>query len=206
MKSYKQFCGVAKALDRVGDRWTLLIARELLLGPRRYTDLLRALTGLTTNLLAARLRTLSDDGIVARCTLPPPGGAAWRLTPLGERLEPVVLALGSFGAHWLDRPAAGDRFDARWALLSLRHRYRPGPPGRVEVWVADRPFALVFGPDGLRSTDGPLPGADAVLRLDAATFPAVFVHLELPQAGLTGDADVVRSLLAHLDPVAAAPP
>ena len=119
-KSYKQFCGVAKALDVVGERWTLLIVRDLLLGPLRYSDFQRTLVGITPNLLAKRLRDLSEAGVVTK-------GAqerAYELTELGRELEPVVLGLGAFGARFMTEPDKDDRIDPRAAALSLKRRYR----------------------------------------------------------------------------------
>lgn len=119
-KSYKQFCGVAKALDVVGERWTLLIVRDLLLGPLRYSDFQRNLVGITPNLLSKRLRDLSDVGVVTKGT---PPERFYELTELGRRLEPVVLGLGAFGAQFMTAPDKDDRVDPRAAALSLKRRY-----------------------------------------------------------------------------------
>src|ERR1041384_6890848 len=100
MRSYGQYCSVARALDVIGDRWTLLIVRELLIrGPSRYTDLQYGLPGVATNLLAARLRELEVEGIVTKELAPPPVATTlFRLTPRGEALESVLVALGKWGA------------------------------------------------------------------------------------------------------------
>ena len=117
-RTYGQFCAVARALDAVGERWTLLLVRELLLGPRRFTDLLAALPGLGTSLLAERLRNLESLGVVHREALPPPAGATvYRLTGSGYRLGPVVRALADWGAGLLDEPAPGEAFRADWVAL-----------------------------------------------------------------------------------------
>src|SRR5918996_4677686 len=101
-RRYDQYCALARALDVVGERWTLLLVRELLLGPRRYTDLLGGLPGIGTNLLADRLRYLEQVGLVRRRVLPPPAGSTvYELTELGRELEPTVFALGRWGAHFL---------------------------------------------------------------------------------------------------------
>src|SRR5919202_4903626 len=100
--SYRQYCAVARGLDLVGERWTLLIVRDLLTGPKRYTDLLAGLPGIGTNLLATRLRELEQHGLVARRVLPPPAGSTvYELTDVGQTLEPVVLALGRWGRRLL---------------------------------------------------------------------------------------------------------
>ncbi len=99
-RSYDQHCTVAHALDVVGERWTLLLVRELLTGPKRFKDLLWGLPGIGTNLLAARLKALEEHGVVRRGTLPPPAGSGiYELTGLGRSLEPVVVALSRWGSR-----------------------------------------------------------------------------------------------------------
>lgn len=120
-RTYGDVCGVARALDIVGERWTLMIVRELLLGPKRFTDLRTGLPSLGPDVLSQRLRDLTADGLVVKRRLPPPAAAqVYELTELGTLLEPVVMALGDFGAVL---PIAADSpqqmsFDAH--LLSLR--------------------------------------------------------------------------------------
>src|SRR3954452_20420759 len=110
-RSYNQFCGLAKALDIVGERWTLLVVRNLLLGPRRYSDLLRELPGITTNLLAKRLKELEAMGILERTTLASPAQTeAYALSPLGEALEPAVMELARWGGAFMGVPEPEDRF------------------------------------------------------------------------------------------------
>jgi DNA-binding HxlR family transcriptional regulator len=124
-RSYGQFCGVAKALDVVGERWTLLLVRNLLVGGQRYKDLLETLPGITTNLLAERLRALAEAGLIAQRQLPPPAASVlYELTPLGRELEPVVLALGNFGARYLTAKRRGEHTHPRWMMVSLKRRYR----------------------------------------------------------------------------------
>ena len=123
MRSYKQNCAVAHALDLVGERWTLLIVRELLIGPRRYGELLDNLDGIGTNLLASRLRTLQSDGLIEK------EGQGYQLTALGRGLESVIWALVRFGltlgveddSDRLTRPA--------WDVVALRALYRAGDDG-----------------------------------------------------------------------------
>ena len=100
MRTYGDRCGIARALDIVGERWALLVVRELLLGPKRFTDLRAGLPNVGPDVLAQRLRDLEDAGIVQRRTLPPPAGArVYELTDRGLDLEPVVLALGRWGSR-----------------------------------------------------------------------------------------------------------
>src|SRR5689334_519503 len=101
-RSYHQFCGLASALDVVGERWTLLIVRNLLLGPLRYSELLHGLPGITTNLLAKRLREMESHGLIERARSSATDSAsAYRLTELGAALEPALHALGSWGWNWM---------------------------------------------------------------------------------------------------------
>src|SRR3954471_12257937 len=102
-RSYNQFCGLARALDIVGERWTMLVVRNLLLGPQRYSELMRGLPGITTNLLAKRLREMEDLGLIERV----PDAEAYRLTPRGAALEPAVHALGRWGWGGMQAPARG---------------------------------------------------------------------------------------------------
>src|SRR5713226_4094557 len=124
MRTYGQYCSIARALDVVGDRWTLLIVRELLLqGPCRFTDLKNGLPGIAANLLSARLKELEDAGLISREDAPPPVATVlYTLTENGLTLEPVLKALGLWGLRYMavERPA--DTFQARWlayATVSL---------------------------------------------------------------------------------------
>src|SRR2546421_12888545 len=116
MRSYGQYCSVAKALDVIGDRWNLLIVRELMLrGSCRYTDLQAGLPGIATNLLAERLRALEHAGIVYREDAPPPVATTlFRLTDRGEELRPVMRALGRWGAQLMPGSAGDDEFRSHW--------------------------------------------------------------------------------------------
>ena len=130
MKSYGQWCALAKALDVVGERWTLLIVRELLDGPRRYTDLRDGIPGIATDVLAARLRDLEHAGIVCRRTLPPPAASrVYELTERGLALEPVIGALARWGVQLLGDPQPDEEFHPRWLALGLRSIV---PPSRME--------------------------------------------------------------------------
>src|SRR5919108_5579459 len=121
-RSYGQFCALAGSLDLLGERWSLLIVRELLLGPRRYKDLLANLPGIGTGLLAARLKHLERSGIVQRATLPPPAGTpVYELTEAGRELEPVLLGFNRWGLKWaMDEVSTGDAFRPAWSVLAMR--------------------------------------------------------------------------------------
>jgi DNA-binding HxlR family transcriptional regulator/putative sterol carrier protein len=122
VKRYGQYCPVAHALDYVGDRWELLIVRELMLGQRRYTDLAEALPGIGSNILSSRLRDLESAGIVRKTKLPPPWAVTvYELTEHGRALEPVLRALAQWGARTLGAPDPGDC----WSMYAVHVRFRP---------------------------------------------------------------------------------
>ena len=148
MRTYQQYCAVAKALDVVGDRWTLLIARELLLrGPSRYTDLQHGLPGIATNLLAERLRELEEAGVVRRHDAAPPVATAlYELTPRGRDLMPVLDALGRWGAELMTRPVEGEAFRSHWLAFPVAHlltdREPDGPGFAIEIRTGDQPMTI----------------------------------------------------------------
>ncbi len=122
MKRYGQYCPVAHALDQVGDRWELLIVRELMLGQRRYTDLAEALPGIGSNILTSRLRDLEAAGIVHKKKLPPPWAVTvYELTEHGRSLDTVLRSLAQWGAQTLGAPDPGDC----WSMYAVHARFRP---------------------------------------------------------------------------------
>ncbi len=148
MRSYGQLCAVAKALDAVGDRWTLLIVRELLIrGAARYTDLRNGLPGIATNLLAERLRELEQSGIVRRYDAPPPiATTLFGLTARGRELEPVLDALGRWGGPLLANSDPDDAFHTHWLALLAKLRltdHEPDqPPITIELRNDGEPLTL----------------------------------------------------------------
>ncbi|MEU3894763.1 helix-turn-helix domain-containing protein [Streptomyces sp. NPDC045251] len=184
-RSYDQYCSAARALDAVGDRWTLLIVRELLAGPRRYTDLHADLPGVSTDVLASRLKDMERDGLTTRRRLPPPGAAyVYELTERGIGLLPVLEALGAWGACELGERRPTDAVRAHWSALPLRRALREAGAGEgvVEVRLEEGTFHLCAGDGesdfgrgyGSVYGDGPAPGEpDARLVLDAGTCAAV---------------------------------
>lgn len=169
MRSYDQYCAMAKALDVVGDRWTLLIVRELLLrGGCRYTDLRQGLPGIATNLLADRLRELEAAGVVRRDDAPPPIAATlFRLTRRGEELAPVVHALGRWGAPFMTERAATDAFRSHWLAmplgLHLMDRAPERPPITIEVRTGDEPVLVETVKGAVRVRPGAAEHPDAVV-------------------------------------------
>lgn len=174
-RSYDQFCAGARALDAVGDRWTLLIVRELLAGPRRYTDLHADLPGVSTDVLASRLKDMEQGGLATRRRLPPPAAAAvYELTERGHGLLPVLAALAEWGAPALAERRPTDAVRAHWfALPLLRALDGPGGPagdGVLDVRLDEGEFHVRTGvrePGTAVYGDGPAERADARIVLDA---------------------------------------
>ncbi|GAA0528066.1 winged helix-turn-helix transcriptional regulator [Paractinoplanes ferrugineus] len=170
-RRYGDACPIARALDVVGERWALLVVRELLLGPLRFADLRRALPGASSNMLTDRLRELETNGVLVRRRPAAPAAATgYELTDTGRRLEPVLDALGAFGSTL---PATGAHLSATSVLLYLRGSGRPRAAGTYRLELDDRVFTV-------RSHDGRVvvvpgePGtADASLRTDPVTFNAL---------------------------------
>ena len=143
---YSQYCGVAKALDVLGERWTLLIVRELLLGPLRYRDIAAQLPDMATDMLTARLRTLADHGLVDRVeTGGVGGGITYSLTPKGHAVRPVVEALARVGIAFMSKPTeTDDDITLRWALATARIWLDPNacPIGTCQIVADDQAFQL----------------------------------------------------------------
>lgn len=177
-RRYGQYCPVARALDVLGERWTLLIVRNLMMGPQRYTDLREALPGVATDLLTARLRTLEEAGYVQRRQLPRPASATiYELTDAAQRLRLVVLELGRIGLEQLGAPAADEDVTPDALVLSLRPSFRPDVAGDVEesyqLELDGEPYAVTIHP-GWAETDR---GTAAQSQMTLATSPRKFAEL-----------------------------
>lgn len=209
VRTYGQYCSVAKALDAVGDRWTLLVVRELLLqGPCRYTDLRDGLPGIATNLLSDRLRALEGAGLVRReAALPPVATTLFHLTEAGSALEPVLDALGRWGIRYMEQPAESDAFRSHWfafpVSLFLRDHDPEGPPVSIELRGPDRPVVVEVAHGAVRTRVGPTPAPDVVLDGPPPAILGVLSgHLaprDAPQHGLeiTGDPAVLERVTGH---------
>jgi DNA-binding HxlR family transcriptional regulator len=193
-RSYGQYCTVARALDVVGERWTLLLVRELSTGPKRFKDLLEGLPGIGTNLLTNRLKRLEADGIVRRATLPPPAGSnVYELTELGRLLEPVIVALSQWGARLLDTPREDDDLRAGWAAVAMRSTFKPsamgGHPGTYEFRIDGEAFHLRVGESReVEVRQGSAPDPDLVVLGDAETFLAVASGRLRPEEAVESEA------------------
>jgi DNA-binding HxlR family transcriptional regulator len=146
MKGYRQFCAASRALDVLGDRWALLVVRELLFGPRRYTDLLTGLPGIGSSVLTTRLRDLEQANLVARRRLPPPAAVlVYELTNDGEDLRSVIDALTRWGLRLMDHPTPDDTIRASWLALSLCVSVRPiflPADGELELRLDGEPHTV----------------------------------------------------------------
>jgi DNA-binding HxlR family transcriptional regulator len=180
MRSYKQRCGLAKALDVVGDRWTLLVVRELLIrGSCRYTDLRKGLPGIATNLLAERLRELENAGIVVREEAPPPiATALFRLSERGRELEGALLQLGRWGAPLLAYRAKGETLQSHWLVLPLKLVLVDGrpedPPINIELRAGSEPITVAVSNGAIDVRLGAAGRAAAVVTGKAETILQLF--------------------------------
>jgi DNA-binding HxlR family transcriptional regulator len=198
-KHYEQYCPVAHALDLVGERWALLVIRELMPGPKRYTDLAEHLPGIGTNILASRLRDLEAGGIVEKRTLPPPAASrVYQLTPYGLELRPVLRELALWGARSLGPPTHEDELYPGWLENALGTVLAPfAPPGRFEFRIGEEIASIVDGQAQRGSVDDP----DVVIEGDPVGIYHMFVDQRLDLVTVEGD----RNLLEQLVDVAPRP-
>jgi DNA-binding HxlR family transcriptional regulator len=192
-KHYDQYCPVAHALDVVGDRWALLVVRELMQGPKRYTDLADGLPGIGTNILASRLRDLETAGVIAKKTLPPPAASrVYELTEYGLELKPVMRELALWGARSLGPPTADDELFPGWLLCPVDMILGPlAPAGRFEFRVGDEVSSLV---DGVAYA-GPVDDPDVVVEGDAEGLYYLFIDRRLDGVSISGDHALLDRLI-----------
>jgi DNA-binding HxlR family transcriptional regulator/putative sterol carrier protein len=192
LRSYGEGCGVAYALDLVGERWALLVVRELLLGPKRFTDLRSGLPGASPNVLAQRLRELEGTGVVQRRRLPPPAGSwVYELTDWGRELEAIVLSLGGWAIRspsFPDDAAVG--VDS--VVLALRSLFdsdaAAGLSARYELRLGEDRFRLRIAAGTIELARGPADDPDAIIETDVDTWRAVLWNgRELADALRAGD-------------------
>jgi DNA-binding HxlR family transcriptional regulator len=207
MRSYGQYCSIAKALDVVGDRWTLLIIRELLIrGACRYTDLKDGLPGIATNLLSDRIRDLESAGLIRREDAPPPVATTlFHLTDTGEELAPVLDALGRWGIRYMPEPADGDQFRGHWfsfpASFFLEDRDPGGPPVSIELRTASSPAVIEVSGGSVTTRLGTAEAPDLVLRGEPQPILALLSGMlstaEVADLGLeiSGDTSVLERVL-----------
>jgi DNA-binding HxlR family transcriptional regulator len=204
-RSYGQYCGLARSLDTIGDRWSLLIVRELLLGPLRYSELKTALEGIATNLLADRLRALESAGVIER-QVGRPRGVVYALTPWGAELRAAVESLVRWSTPLMISGQGSDAFSPRWLAVAL--------PALLHKRTARRPAEIGIDLPGLFVTlridkDGPHVTADPDQRPDTILTAAPEIVLGLAAGALTldqaltvatvqGDPDVLNTVFAAI--------
>jgi DNA-binding HxlR family transcriptional regulator len=202
-RSYGQHCALAKSLDLVGDRWTLLVVRDLLEGPKRYGDLLGSLAPIATDMLAGRLRDLEAHGLVRKRTLPKPASTTvYELTEDGQALEDVINAYTRWGRHLIETRAPGDAVRPEWLIRAVRafvRADRDGPPVTVRLMTPEGQATVEISPDRVdacedgTAADVTLTGEADVLgaAMDPAQVPALVADGRLV---IDGDPAAVRRL------------
>jgi DNA-binding HxlR family transcriptional regulator len=204
MRTYGEACGIPRALDRVGERWALMIVRELVLGPKRFTDLRASLPGVSPDVLAQRLRELDDVGVVRRRKLPPPAASqVYELTEWGAELEPVLTALGRWGAR-APAPPADAQMSLDAHILSLRTLFVPELAGdlavRLNLRLGEDFFRAEVTDGRLEVVRGELEAPDATVETDAGTLLALShgrVELDAARAAGAITVDGDQDAFAH---------
>ena len=193
MRSYRDLCGIARALDVVGERWALLVVRELLFGPKRFADLHRGLPGLSQNVLTHRLRDLEDSGVlIRRRALPPSSGLVYALTDRGLQLEPVLLALGRWGSPSQPGPDSASELSPDALIVALRTTFDSAAAadldGTVQLELPRDAFVLTVHDEKLDVARGE-EASDAFLAGSVRTIQdLVFDDRPLDDATRGGDA------------------
>jgi DNA-binding HxlR family transcriptional regulator len=206
-RSYSQYCAVARGLDLIGDRWTLLMVRDMLLGPKRFKDILESLPGIGTNLLSTRLRELEDAGLIERAVLPPPAGSAvYRLTVSGEALQPVVVALGRWGGRFLGEPLPTDVFVPSAYFVAIRASFRPERAGalneRYEFRIDGHVFEVTVADGRCTTREGGSTNPTVVASMNVLTLNGLLLDGLRPRDGIadgrievTGDRGALDSFV-----------
>jgi DNA-binding HxlR family transcriptional regulator len=180
-RTYGDPCGIARALDVIGERWALLVVRELLLGPKRFTDLRAGLPHLSPDVLSQRLRELEQSGVVRRAKLPPPAGSrVYELTEWGRELEPVVLGLGRWASARAPFPPGHGDLGVDSLVLALKTLFDParaaGLTATCELRVGDQTFDARVHDGRFAIARGPAETPDATITADAGTVQQILWH------------------------------
>jgi DNA-binding HxlR family transcriptional regulator len=197
-RSYNQYCGIARALDLIGERWALLVIRELVLGPKRFTDLRRGLPGIATNVLSQRLRELEQDSIVTRRQLPPPAASnVYELTEYGQELVPIMLALGRWGASALGARLPEQTLEPEWLAVALKAVYQPqaatGVSAEIRLDFGGAQFTCRLEDGGLELAPGALGPADLTIETDPETLIGFLSGAPVP-VHAEGDRELLERL------------
>jgi len=194
-RTYNQYCGLARALDLVGERWALLVVRELTLGGKRFTDLREGLPGIGTNVLATRLRQLQADGIVRKLRLMPPADTTvYMLTDEGVELVPAMLALGRWGAQSMGSRGLEQELHSNWVAVAMRAFFQPTDVvATIEVELADGPYRIAIDRDRIDIGPGHAADADLHVRVDDEALLG-YLRGEAPAPEAEGDQKLLRRL------------
>jgi DNA-binding HxlR family transcriptional regulator/putative sterol carrier protein len=203
-RTYGQFCGLARALELVGERWALLIVRDLLVGPRRFTDLRQGLPRIPTNVLSERLKELEQAGIVQRRVLPRPAASiVYELTAYGQKLDDVLMRLGLWGAQSLGEPRDGEILTPDSMVMALRSTFRPdaarGLSVSYELRLGDIVLSAQIENGGLTVAEGKATQPDLVLESGPAIKDVMTGELEPATALESGSIRIVAGDRALLD-------
>jgi DNA-binding HxlR family transcriptional regulator/putative sterol carrier protein len=191
-RSYNQFCALAYALDVVGERWTLLIIRELLTGPRRFKDLSDGLPGISTNLLSERLKNLEQQGLLCRRVLPPPAGSTvYELTSRGQALQKALLELGKWGSQFLPTSLAGVALPSLGAMaLAIKAFFHPdqaqGVNETYELHLGNEVLQVQVKAGELQVQQGEVLKADVVFHTDMPSYVGLFSRQIKPDEAIAG--------------------
>jgi DNA-binding HxlR family transcriptional regulator len=177
-RTYDQYCGLARALDILGERWSMLVVRELLIGPKRFSDLMDGLPGIGANALSSRLKSLEADGLIEKRRLPPPAASTvYELTEQGRGLQPAVNELARWGVNLLDPPGPQTSFRTGWLVTSLRALFDPAAAGGINrtyrLDVDGEVFTARVADGAIEAFQGEEGAADVALASDSDTVLAV---------------------------------
>jgi DNA-binding HxlR family transcriptional regulator len=202
VRSYGQYCGLAKGLDVIGDRWVLLVVRELLNGPRRYGELLDGLPGIATNLLAERLRSMQENGLVVK-----QGDDRYALTESGEGLRDVLYSIGRWAYPLMGRIEPDETFRSHWIVHPISALFPDVDPSRpdgvIEVRSGDAPMTIRSSGGRVSVSEGAASAPDVVLTGTPDAVVALIAHrIDARKAkargvAITGDARLLRRLRPH---------
>ncbi|WP_232664235.1 winged helix-turn-helix transcriptional regulator [Pseudonocardia sp. TRM90224] len=197
-RNYDDPCGMARALDIVGERWALHVVRELLLGPKRFSDLVRSLPAVSQNVLSQRLRELAEAGVLHRRRMGPPVSAnVYELTDRGQELRPVVIELARWGSR-LATTAVGELSADALAIAMLTTYDGMAKDALIELRLGEERFRAEIRDGRFDITRAETPHADAVITTDAAALRSVvFGGRPLDPSAVTGDLDAAQAFVRH---------
>ena len=204
-RSYDQYCAVAKALDVIGERWTLLVLRDLVhLGPRRFSDLRRGLPGISSNLLTERLRYLEGEGLIRRRTLAPPSASVvYEMTELGARLEPMLIELGRWGGNYMGARSERDVFFPSGHISAIRATFRGdearGVHATYQFRIDGESFHAEIHDGSVVAALGEAESPDLVVATDTATSIELMQRRLAPRAAVRSGAVAISGTVSEFE-------